>query len=232
MSEPGMGHAAAPASVAESETGVLENELVVADIAAARLQRPGFRPLGCWRRRPTIATRFPEKLGTFAGVAQDSPATGATSRSTSWSTTDILLHMGHTVPASDRPGGARLQAAVSIQAPANGHGRLTAGNPGRAVISVVNRGNATWLHAEGRGWTRLGRPPVRGQRRCARACRLRLAAGRAGTRPRTGGSCVLDVELPAIVAGKLRSRTRRRPRRRDVVRQARVAYGRAQHTVE
>ncbi len=68
----------------------------------------------------------------------------------------IRIHKGSNTPATDRPGNAKLRTNISIDNPADSHDRWTAGNPGRVAVSVENRGDAVWLHAEGRGWTRLG----------------------------------------------------------------------------
>lgn len=155
MSEPGVGHADTPASIAERQTGVLENELVVADIAALA-EGTGFYDTTLLTSTPYLCHEIPaEKLGVFAA------GTGFSGYSRDFTQHRmvhhyILLHMGPKLPATDRRGGARLQAELIIKDPADAHGRLTAGQPGRAMISVENCGDAVWLHGEGRGWTRVG----------------------------------------------------------------------------
>ena len=155
MSEPGVGHADTPASVAERETGVLENELVVADIAALA-EAAGFHNTTLLASTPYLRHEIPaEKLGVFSAGAGFSGYWGDFTQHLMVHHY-ILLHMGPKLPATDRPGGARLQAALVIEDPADARVQLTAGQPGCAVVSVENRGEAVWLHAEGRGWTRLG----------------------------------------------------------------------------
>ena len=155
MSEPGVGHADTAASVAERETGVLENELVVADIAALA-EAVGFGDTTLLASTPYYRHEIPaEKLGTFAAGAGFS---GYWSDFTQHLMVHhyILLHMGPTVRATDRPGNAALLASIRIEEPTGGTARQSPGSSGRAVISVENRGEAVWLHAERKGWTRLG----------------------------------------------------------------------------
>ena len=155
MSEPGVGHADTPASIAEAETGVLENELIVADVAALA-EAVGFHETTLLVSTPFLRHEIPaDKLGNFAG--------GSGFGLYWWRLSShlmvhhyILIHMAPNVPSTDRPGGARLQAAIRIDEPADPRTVQTGAEPGRAVISVENRGDAVWLHAEGRGWTRLG----------------------------------------------------------------------------
>ena len=155
MSEPGIGHADEPASIAERETGVLENELVVADMAALAAA-VGFHDTTLVVATPYYQHEIPaNKLGAFAG------GSGFRHYWTHFSQHlmahhYILIYKGANTPTTDRPGNAKLRATIGIDDPADSHGRWTAGNPGRATVSVENRGEAVWLHAEGRGWTRLG----------------------------------------------------------------------------
>ena len=134
---------------------MLENELDVADIAALA-EAVGFHDTTLLASTPYLRHEFPaEKLGTFPAGAGFSGYWGDFSQHLMVHHY-ILIHMGPNVPATDRAGGARLRAALDVEDPADAHGQLIAGKPGRAVISVENRGDAVWLHAEGRGWTRLG----------------------------------------------------------------------------
>ena len=197
MSEPGVGHADTPASIAERQTGVLENELVVADIAALA-EGAGFHDTTLLASTPYLRHEIPaEKLGVFAAGAGFS---GYWSDFTQHLMVHhyILLHMGPKLPATDRPSGARLQAALIIEDPADAHGRLTPGRPGRAMISVENCGDAVWLHAEGKGWTRLGGhlyAVKNGSRELLDYDWLRVGLER-DLEPED--RAVVDVELPAI----------------------------------
>ena len=155
MSEPGLGHAETPASVAERETGVLENELVVADIGALAAA-VGFHESTLLVSTPYFRYELPAaSLGAFAGGAGFSHYWRRFSHHL-LEHHYILLHMGTSVPATDRPGNAVLLARLGIDRPSSGRGLQPAGRPGNAVVAVENRGNAVWLHAEGPGWTRLG----------------------------------------------------------------------------
>ena len=72
LSEPGQGHAASPTSIAETAgTGVLENELVIEDLAALA-QAVGFREVnvlaeGPTRRYALVLARFVRGLSTHQG---------------------------------------------------------------------------------------------------------------------------------------------------------------------
>lgn len=155
MSEPGVGHADTPASAAERETGVLENELVVADIAALA-RAVGFEDTTLQVSTPYLRHEIQaDKLGRFAGGAGFSHY---------WANLSqhlmvhhyILIYRGPNVRATDRPGDAALLAGIRIEEPTGGNGQQSPGSSGRAVLSVENCGDAVWLHADGKGWTRLG----------------------------------------------------------------------------
>ena len=155
MSEPGVGHADTPASVAERETGVLENELVVADIGALAAA-VGFRDSSLLVSTPFFRYELPTgELGAFTGGAGFSEYWDRFSNHLMVHHC-ILLHMGTAGPTTARLGDAALLAGISIVGPSNGRGLQPAGQSGHAIVSVENRGSAVWLHAEGRGWTRLG----------------------------------------------------------------------------
>ncbi len=155
MSEPGVGHADTPASIAERETGVLENELVVADIAALA-EAVGFTDTTLVVSTPNFRHEIlAGRLGGFTGGAG---FVDYWARFSQYLMVHhyILIYMGSNVPTTERPGNAALLSAIGIEEPTGGGGRQSAGKPGRAIISVENRGNAVWLHGERKGWTRLG----------------------------------------------------------------------------
>jgi len=155
MSEPGIGHADTPASVAERETGVLENELVVADIDALA-KAVGFHDTTLLASTPYLHHEFPaDRLGDFAGGAGFAEFWGLFSQNLMVHHY-ILIHMGSSTPATDRPGDAELMATIRINETPKGRKQCPVGQPGRTSVSVANRGNAVWLHAQRRGWTRLG----------------------------------------------------------------------------
>ena len=155
MSEPGVGHADTPASIAERETGVLENELVVADMAALA-KTIGFHDTTLLVSTPYFRHEIPAgKLGVFAGGAGFHQYWAPFSQHLMVHHY-ILMYRGPNVRATDRPGDAALLATIGIEEPTGGGGRQSAGKPGRVIISVENRGDAAWLHAESKGWTRLG----------------------------------------------------------------------------
>ena len=131
MSEPGIGHADSPASVAERETGVLENELVVADIAALAAA-VGFHNTTLLVSTPYFRHEIPAgKLGKFAGGAGFSEYWGRFSQYLMVHHY-ILIHMGPNLPATDRPGNAALLAAIDFDERADAHRRLTGG--GQAAL--------------------------------------------------------------------------------------------------
>lgn len=155
MSEPGVGHADSPSSLAESEKGVLENELVIADIAALA-REAGFDRTTLLAATPDFRHEIPaEGLGGFAGGAGFHRYWRGFSHALK-AHHYILIHMSPNAPATDLPGDTELLAAIEIESPAGGRARFAAGGSGRAVVSVENRSKARWLHAERRGLTRLG----------------------------------------------------------------------------
>ena len=155
MSEPGVGHADKPASIAERETGVLENELVVADIAALA-GAVGFRDTRLLVSTPYFRHEIPAgELGRFLGGGGFADYWANFSEGMTVHHY-ILMYGRSNVPTTERPGGVALLAAIGIEEAPHVHDQYTAGKHGRAVVSIENRGDAVWLHAEGKGWTRLG----------------------------------------------------------------------------
>ena len=197
MSEPGVGHADTPASIAESETGVLENELVVADIAVLA-EAIGFHDTTLLVSTPYYRHEIQaDKLGRFTGGAGFTHYWGSFSQHLMVHHY-ILIYRGPSVRATDRPGDAALLAGIGIEEPTGGGGRQSPGNPGRAVIAVENRSDAVWLHGKRKGWTRLGGhlfAVKNGSRELVDFNWLRAEFGR-DIEPE--GRIVVEVDLPAI----------------------------------
>ena len=154
MSEPGYGHAAAAHSVAEAESGVLENELVLEDLAALAAA-VGFRETTVVVASPLVRHELPARdLGAFMG---------GKGFATYWKALCsgleqhhyILLHKSAAHPTTRRPG--RLTARIDI----------VRGTASHVDLRVTNIGDTRWLAGEqsGTGWTRVGahlyreRPP-------------------------------------------------------------------------
>jgi SAM-dependent methyltransferase len=157
MSEPGRGHGTAPISVAETEqTGVLENELVIEDVASLA-ESVGFTAVTLLAASPTIRHEFPARdLGRFMGGKGFARYWKALC-----SGLDrhhyIVMYKGRTQPTTERP--AELNPRIQVLAgPATVSARVGAGIP--VVVSVANLGDTVWLHRgvgdPARGWTRLG----------------------------------------------------------------------------
>jgi SAM-dependent methyltransferase len=154
MSEPGYGHAAAAHSAAEAESGVLENELVLEDLAALA-EQVGFREVTVIAASPLVRYEIPARdLGAFMG------GKGFTSY---WKALCsgleqhhyIVLHKASPQPDTRRP--ARLTARIDTGQSADvvyvkANERLT------LDLRVTNIGDTRWLagQAAGDGWTRVG----------------------------------------------------------------------------
>ena len=157
MSEPGQGHAASPTSIAETAgTGVLENELVIEDLAALA-EAVGFREVNVLAEGPTRRYEIPVRdIGSFKGgqgfqrywrgLCQELAAHHY-----------VLMHKGRSQPTTERSG--RLSAGLSIVRP-RGTVTLSVDEPLRVDLRVANLGDTGWLHrgaGESRaGWTRVG----------------------------------------------------------------------------
>ena len=154
MSEPGRGHADSAPSVAEAAaTGVLENELVLEDIAALAIAS-GFRAA-----RVLVSPNAPLMELDATDLRR---FTGGRGFSRYWkelcaaldSHHYILLFAGDPEPTTARP--KRLRAMIRETA---GRQCLTAmrGVATDIVIDVHNNGDTRWIADEGTpGWTRLG----------------------------------------------------------------------------
>ena len=151
MSEPGAGHGTAGHSVRESATtGVLENELVLPDIAALA-EACGFTTARLVVTSPYADYEIP---------ARELPAfMGGRGFARYWKTFCsaleqhhyLLLYKGPVEPTTRRPG--RLSARMEVsRTPAV----VAQGETLTLAIEVTNTGDTVWLAGEGEGWTRVG----------------------------------------------------------------------------
>jgi SAM-dependent methyltransferase len=154
MSEPGYGHGSAEQSVEEAATtGVLENELVLEDVAALA-RRCGFSAVNVIVASPFVRREIPARdLGRFMGgkgFTEYWKALCAGLEAHHY----ILCYKGDPAPTTVRPG--RLTASIQIEG--DEVVRLAAGQPPRARVRVLNAGDTRWLRGEaaGTGWTRIG----------------------------------------------------------------------------
>ena len=161
MSEPGRGHAASAPSVAEvAATGVLEQELVLEDIAGLAIAS-GFSAA-----RVVVTGRTPlfevdaSGLRSFMGgrgVARYWKHLCASLDGHHY----LLLFAGDAVPTTARP---RLLRAA-LRAVSEGAATVPRGETKRVLLHVHNAGDTRWIAAEGaRGWTRVGAHLYRDER--------------------------------------------------------------------
>ncbi len=151
MSEPGAGHGTAGHSVRESATtGVLENELVLSDLAALA-EACGFTAARLVVTSPYADHEIP---------ARELPAfMGGRGFARYWKTFCsaleqhhyLLLYKGPVEPTTRRPG--RLSARIDV---ARGPATVAQGEALMLTIEVTNTGDTLWLAGEGEGWTRIG----------------------------------------------------------------------------
>jgi SAM-dependent methyltransferase len=154
MSEPGRGHSTSPPSVAETAaTGVLEQELVLEDIADQAIAA-GFAAAH------VIADTQAPLIELDARELR--PFMGGRGFARYWRNLCaeldghhyILLFVADPRPTTARP--KRLQAVLTADAPASAI-CMRAGQPGRLSIDLYNAADTTWLHQPNQpGWTRLG----------------------------------------------------------------------------
>jgi SAM-dependent methyltransferase len=152
MSEPGRGHSESGSSRSEAATGVLENELVVEDIAELAI-RCGFTAA-----HVVVAANAPlleidaRRLRPFMGgrgFAQYWKSLCAALDGHHY----LLLFAGDPVPTTRRP--KRLNAV--IRPLARTPIAIDVRRPAELVVELHNGGDTRWLHtASERGWTRLG----------------------------------------------------------------------------
>jgi SAM-dependent methyltransferase len=153
MSEPGRGHAMSGSSLAESAGGVLENELVLEDIAESALSA------GFVAARVVVAANTPllevdaRELRRFMGgrgFARYWKNLCAALDGHHY----IVLFAGQAQPTTRRP--HQLKAVIRSEM---GRGPLTVGpgEPVRVAVEILNGGDTRWLHtADAPGWTRVG----------------------------------------------------------------------------
>ena len=157
MSEPGRGHASNPTSVAETaNTGVLENELVIEDVAALA-EAVGFNEVNVLAEGPARRHEIPVRdIGRFKG--------GRGFRRY-WRSLCVelvhhhyvLMYKGGSRTTTERPG--KLSADLRIVHP-RGAVTLSRHERLRVDLRMTNVGDTCWLHrgvGESRaGWTRVG----------------------------------------------------------------------------
>jgi hypothetical protein len=160
MSEPGRGHALAGHSVAEAAaTGVLENELVLEDVAALA-EACGFNDVSIVVAAPAVRQRIAARdLGAFMG---------GRGFGSYWKTLCSGLEQHHYIVCRKGGGAAttrrprRLAARITL---AGGPTTMTVprGQPATVTLDIANTGDTTWLAGESSGgWTRLGARLFRG----------------------------------------------------------------------
>lgn len=157
MSEPGRGHASRPASVSEARASVLENELIVEDVAALA-EAVGFTAVNVIVAGPTMQHELPARdIGRFTG--------GGRSFHRYWDhlCNDlhhhhyVLMYKGPSQATTARPG--QLAARIRIVRPL---GPVTVSRDADLAVElrISNIGNTRWLHRGAgtarAGWTRLG----------------------------------------------------------------------------
>lgn len=195
MSEPGLGHAAAERSRREVETyGVLENELVIEDVAALA-KSCGFAEASVIASSPDALWELPaEDLGAFLG-GKDFVRYWDHQANALLASHYIVLHKSDPRPTTRRPKALRAEIAVR---PAETI-RAAAGAPIRVSVALKNSTETRWLAEEGEGWTRLGVHLFK-----SRSPRIlvdydwaRIALPRSMSQSE---GATLEIELPAIAA--------------------------------
>lgn len=151
MSEPGRGHAGTCASQMEvSKHGVLENELVVEDVAALALAC-GFAAAHVIVGSVDALWEIPaDDVGKFI-QGKGFPRYWDNLSDSLLAHHYLLLYKGDPRPTTAQPKatGARLRArSATIEA--------TAGQPASVTVELQNTAETRWLAAEGTGWTRFG----------------------------------------------------------------------------
>ena len=154
MSEPGRGHGASASSVEEvAETGVLENELVVEEIAELALAS-GFAAA-----RVVVAPNLPIaevdalQLRSFMGGQRFARYWRDLCASLDGHHY-VLLFADDPQPTTRRP--KRLKCIITIRESSQDI-RMKRGERRTLHVDLFNAGDTRWLHGENRpGWTRLG----------------------------------------------------------------------------
>jgi SAM-dependent methyltransferase len=154
MSEPGRGHASTAPSRAEGESGVLENELVLEDLAALA-RYCGFRETnvviatsGAWHEIPA------DTLGAFTGgrgFARFWKRMCSDLRSHHF----LAFYKGSSIRTTQRPG----VLSADIRLIGLGSSPDAVVRAGQSIqVRVTNRGDTVWMaqRSPRGGWTRLG----------------------------------------------------------------------------
>ena len=141
MVEPGQGHASSLSSITETaDWGVLENELIVEDVAALA-EAAGFDEVNVLAEGPTRRFELPARgIRAFQGGRGFSRYWGGLCgeiRGRHY----LLLHKGCSTPTTVRPG--RLAAELRLLRPAAA--ALSRGEPLHVVLRVRNTGDTRWL---------------------------------------------------------------------------------------
>jgi SAM-dependent methyltransferase len=160
MSEPGRGHAQTCASQMEvSKHGVLENELVIEDVATLALAC-GFRAAHVIVGSIDALWEIPAReVGPFI-QGQGFPRFWDNQSDALLAHHHLLLYKGDPRPTTRQP----KATSARIELP-DGHARLeaAAGRPVALTVTVQNTAETLWLCGQGDGWTRLGAHLYRGE---------------------------------------------------------------------
>ena len=158
MSEPGRGHAARPGSVRESaSTDVLENELIVEDLAALA-EAVGFSAVNVIASGPTMQHELPARdIERFTGGVRGFHRYWDHLCNDVYYHHYVLMYKGGSRPTTERP--AQLAARIRIVRPA-GDASISRAERLLVDLRVANIADTRWLHrgqgASRSGWTRLG----------------------------------------------------------------------------
>ena len=153
MSEPGRGHSTSPPSVAETAaTGVLEQELVLEDIADQAIAAGFAAAHVIADTQAPLVELDARQLRHFMG---------GRGFARYWRNLCAELDGHHYIllfAADPRPTTARPKRLEAVMTTDDRQGiTMRAGQPGRLVIDLYNAGDTTWLHQPDQpGWTRLG----------------------------------------------------------------------------
>ena len=157
MSEPGEGHGTSPTSVSEAvNTGVLENELVIEDIAALA-ESVGFNQVNVLAASTRTRHEFPaHQIGRFTGGRGFHHYWRGVCRDVTQHHY-VLMYKGESQPTTERPG--RLSAELRLVRP-SGPVTVSRSERLRVDLRVTNTGDTRWLHQDKgdsrAGWTRIG----------------------------------------------------------------------------
>jgi ubiquinone/menaquinone biosynthesis C-methylase UbiE len=152
MAEPGAGHGTTAESAEAARTGVLENELVIEDLAALA-HECGFSRAAVLVASPSVKKEIPaQDLGAFMGGKGFSDYWKRLCSALEQHHY-ILLYKDEDARTTARPG--VLNARIRVEAP-SGDYRLRPGDSLATVVTITNVGDTQWQAEEGAGWTRLG----------------------------------------------------------------------------